>query len=57
MVYLKGDGIPRVLCFGNNETHNILIIELLNKSLENLYNTCHKKFSIPCVCLMGIQMV
>lgn len=57
MVYLKGQGIPQVYCFGTNDKYNILIVQLLNKSLDSLFISCNKKFSIPSVCMLGIQMV
>ena len=33
LVYLKGEGIPKVYCYGNNAAHNLLVEELLGKSL------------------------
>ena len=33
---LQGEGIPKIVCYGTNETHNILIQELLGSSLEKM---------------------
>ena len=31
LVYLQGEGIPKVYCYGNNAAHNLLVEELLGK--------------------------
>ena len=43
LLYLQRDGIPKIYCYGNNQTHNILIQELLGCSLEDIFNSCNKK--------------
>ena len=43
LLYLQGEGIPKIYCYGNNQTHNILIQELLGRSLEDIFNSCNKK--------------
>ena len=57
LVYLQGEGIPRVYCYGNNLTHNLLVEELLGKSLEDLFNANQKPFSLKTVCVLGIEMI
>jgi len=57
LLYLQGDGIPKIYCYGNNQTHNILIQELLGRSLEDIFNSCNKKFSLKTVCVLGIEML
>ena len=37
LLYLQRDGIPKIYCYGNNQTHNILIQELLGRSLEDIF--------------------
>ena len=54
---LKGEGIPIVLCYGNNYTHNILVLQLLGKNLEQLFLLSGKKFSMKTTCVLGIQML
>ena len=54
---LQGEGIPKLICYGTNETHNILIQELLGSSLEKIFNKLNKKFSLKTVCNIGIQLI
>ena len=57
LVYLAGEGIPRVYCYGTNLVHNFLIEELLGQSLEDLFNSNGKQFSLKTVCVLGIEML
>ena len=57
LVYLQGEGIPRVYCYGNNLVHNLLVEELLGKSLEDIFNSYGKPFSLKTVCVLGIEMI
>ena len=54
---MQGEGIPKIVCYGNNKTHNILIQELLGKSLEEIFNMCKRKFTLKTVCSIGIEMI
>ena len=57
LVYLQGEGVPCVYCYGNNLYHNLLVEELLGKSLEDLFNLYGKPFSLKTVCVLGIEMI
>ena len=57
LIYLQGEGIPKIICYGNNQTNNILIQELLDRSLEDLFNSMKKKFTLKTVCVIGIEMI
>ena len=57
LVYLQGEGIPRVYCYGHNLEHNLLVEELLGKSLEDIFNANGKPFSLKTVCVLGIEMI
>ena len=58
MSYLKGPNIPQVKSFGYNENYYILVMQLLGKSLEYLFNNSkEKKFSIKTTSLIGYQML
>jgi serine/threonine protein kinase len=46
-----------VFCYGNNKKYNILVLQLLGKSLEQLFNHCGKKLSLKSTCILGIQMI
>ncbi|KAM7188993.1 kinase-like domain containing protein [Rhypophila sp. PSN 637] len=41
-----GEGFPRVHFFGRVKLHNVLILDQLGKSLEDLFNDCGRKFSL-----------
>ena len=54
---MQGEGIPKIVCYGNNQTHNILVQELLGNSLEQLFNINGRKFTLKTVCSIGIEMI
>ena len=56
MNYLKGPNIPFIKSFGTYENYNILIMQLLGKSLEELINE-KQTFSIKTVAIIGYQMI
>lgn len=56
MSYLKGPNIPYVKSYGYSGDYNILVMQLLGKSLEDLFEE-RKKFSIKTVCLLACQML
>jgi len=51
------DGMPKVLYYGNRNTENIMIMELLGPSIESLFNICERSFSIKTVCMIGKQLL
>ena len=58
MHYLNGLKIPFIKSFGFSGDYNVLIMELMGKSLEYLFeNSPNKKMSIRCVCNLGYQMI
>ena len=50
-------GIPRIRWCGTEGDYNVLVMELLGPSLEDLFNFCNRKFSIKTVLLLADQMV
>ena len=54
---LKAFGLPEIKLFGLSNDYNILIMELLGQSLENLFQSQNKSFSIKTACMLGIQMI
>ena len=50
-------GIPQAYFFGQEGVHSILIIDLLGPSLEDLFDWCHRKFSIKTVLQVSKQMI
>lgn len=51
------DGIPRAYFFGQEGVHNILIIDLLGPSLEDLFDWCGRKFLVKTVIQVAKQMI
>ncbi|KAI9508292.1 kinase-like protein [Russula earlei] len=49
-------GIPQIYHFGQEGLHNILVIDLLGPSLEDLFDMCGRKFTIKTVCMSARQM-
>ncbi|KAK5171394.1 Palmitoylated plasma membrane-bound casein kinase [Saxophila tyrrhenica] len=50
-------GIPNVYYFGQEGLHNILVIDLLGSSLEDLFDHCGRRFSIKTVVMVAKQML
>ncbi|CAR30793.1 ZYRO0E02376p [Zygosaccharomyces rouxii] len=50
-------GIPHAYYFGQEGMHNVLILDLLGPSLEDLFEWCGRKFSIKTTCLVAKQMI
>ena len=58
MQYLRGPALPVIKAYGYSSTHNILVMELMGKSLEDIFEKFEaKKFSVRCVCNIGYQMM
>ena len=58
MSYLHGKRIPIIKSFGYSGDYNVLVMELMGKSLENIFeNSNPKKFSVNCVAKLGLQMI
>lgn len=52
-----GYGIPGVKWFGSEGDYNVLVIDLLGPSLEDLFNYCNKKFTLKTVLMLADQMI
>ena len=58
MTYLKGKRIPSIKLYSHETHFNILVMELMGKSLEEIFESLpYKKMSINCVSKLGIQML
>ena len=56
MNYLKGSNIPYVKFYGSTTNYNILVMQLLGKNLETLFEE-KKPFSLKTVSMLGYQIV
>lgn len=50
-------GIPHAYYYGQEGMHNVLVIDLLGPSLEDLFEWCGRKFSIKTTVLLAKQMI
>ena len=58
MYYLRGKRIPAIKSYANDLNFNILVMELMGKSLEEIFESLpKKKMSVNCVAKIGIQMI
>ncbi len=51
------DGIPRVYYFGRLHLHNVIIMDLLGPSLEDMFRERKWKFTVKTVAMCAKRMV
>merc|ERR1711915_864065 len=52
-----GVGIPAIKWCGSEGDYNVLVMELLGPSLEDLFNFCSRRFSLKTVLLLADQLI
>ncbi|CAO3628994.1 unnamed protein product [Cunninghamella blakesleeana] len=52
-----GVGIPFVQWFGKENEFNVLVMDLLGPSMEDLFNYCKRQFTLKTVLLLADQMI
>ncbi|XP_047333597.1 casein kinase 1-like protein 2 [Impatiens glandulifera] len=52
-----GTGIPNLKWFGVEGDYNVLVMDLLGPSLEDLFNFCSRKMSLKTVLMLADQML
>lgn len=52
-----GVGIPRIRYYGKEKNFNVLVMDLLGPSLEDLFNFCTRHFTIKTVLMLVDQMI
>jgi len=51
------EGVPNAYYFGQEGPENILCIDLLGPSLEDMFDLCKRKFSVKTVCMVAKEMI
>ncbi|CAN6554062.1 unnamed protein product [Malus baccata var. baccata] len=57
MLLQGGTGIPHLKWFGVEVDYNIMVIDLLGPSLEDLFNYCNRKFTLKTVLMLADQLI
>ena len=54
---MGGTGVPWIMWSGKQGNYNVMVIDLLGPSLEDLFKRCKKHFSLKTVLLLADQLV
>ena len=57
LLNIKGKGIPEIISFGHSGKYNVLIEELLGKSLQELYEQNDNEIPLKDICMIAIQIL
>ncbi|XP_052886809.1 casein kinase 1-like protein 9 isoform X2 [Gossypium arboreum] len=57
MLLQGGTGIPHLKWFGIEADYNVMVIDLLGPSLEDLFNYCNRKLSLKTVLMLADQLI
>nr|XP_051710573.1 casein kinase I-like [Oryctolagus cuniculus] len=52
-----GVGIPHIRWYGQEKDYNVLVMDLLGPSLEDLFSFCSRKFTMKTVLMLADQMI
>ncbi|KAG5652562.1 hypothetical protein H0H81_004571 [Sphagnurus paluster] len=54
---MGGTGVPWIMWSGRQGDYNVMVIDLLGPSLEDLFKTCNRHFSLKTVLLLADQLI
>ncbi|CAI0463946.1 unnamed protein product [Linum tenue] len=57
MLLQGGTGIPHLKWFGVEGEYNVMVIDLLGPSLEDLFNYCNRKLTLKTVLMLADQLI
>lgn len=52
-----GVGIPHIRWYGQERDYNVMVMDLLGPSLEDLFNFCGRRFTMKTVLMLADQMI
>ena len=50
-------GVPRIHHYGVEGDYNVLVMESLGPSLEDLFKFCHKQYTVKTTCMVALQLL
>jgi casein kinase I family protein HRR25 len=54
---MGGPGVPWIMWSGKHGDYNVMVIDLLGPSLEDLFKMCNRHFTVKTVLLLADQLV
>lgn len=52
-----GLGVPHIRWYGQEKNYNVLVLDLLGPSMEDLFNFCSRRFTMKTVLMLADQMI
>eukprot|EP01134_Creolimax_fragrantissima_P000209 CFRG0209T1 len=56
-IFQGGDGVPKLYWYGQDGEYNVMVIELLGPSLEDLFQYSERQFTLKTVLMLADQMI
>jgi len=53
----SGIGMPKIHWYGVDGNYNCMVMDLLGPSIEDMFDFCHRKFTVKTAVMIGFQMV
>ena len=57
LLFAGGICVPRLHWFGTESNYNVMVIDYLGKSLEDLFQMCHQRFTLKTVLMIADQCI